>query len=240
MSSISTRWEVAEPRRPWRTSNQLRRLSASGSAASAPVRTCELRPRMGELIPGVIVEQVAGREGGVEVDDMDVAAGDHLQLRVISPGAGDGRTECRSRDGLAVSHTGGDTVDQLGERLRDFATVHDGQRFRGEHAPCRPVGEVSAGQQHGVGGDAGPHRQLGVTEPDPPERSGQERRRFPDVAGNDVDQRLRPCRAGVLVRVESRCPGALEEVSSLRSVTGDELGPSRFQKALSCAFRGRS
>jgi hypothetical protein len=167
---------------------------------------------------------------------MDVAAGDYLELRVVRPGAGHGRTQHRRGDGLPISHTGGDTVDQLCEWLSDFATIHDGQRFSGDRASCGLVDEVSAGEQDGVAGDAAPHGQLGVTEPDPRERSGQERRRFPEVAGNDVDQRLRPCRVGVMVGAESLRPGAFEEFSSLRTVTGGELGPSRLQVALGCSF----
>ena len=110
-SSISARCDAADPRRPWRTSSQLRKLSASGSAASAPVARGELRPRVGEVVPGPVVEDVDRREDGVEVHDMDVAAGDRLEPCLILGRAGHGRAQHRHRRACSPVKPRGDAGD---------------------------------------------------------------------------------------------------------------------------------
>ena len=197
----------------WRTSNQLRTLSASGSAASAPVRTCELRPRMGELIPGLIVEQVAGREDGVEVHDMDVAAGDHLELRLVSHGAGHGRTDasvataCPSATRAATPLTSCASGSRTSQRSMTANVSAAIVRRVGSSTRCPPASRTAwAATQDPTANSVSP----GPTG----ERSGQERRRFPEVAGNDVDQRLCPCRVGVMVGAE---PSALARSRSSRA-----------------------
>ena len=64
------------------------------------------------------------------------------------------------------------------------------------------------------------------------ERAGQQRGRLPDVPGDDVDQRLRPCGVGVMFGAESARPGTIEDLAGLRPVTGDELGPRRLEEPL--------
>ena len=125
-----------------------------------------------------------------------------------------------------------DTGEQLRKWVPDVATIDDGQRARGDRAPCGLFDEVSTGERRGVGGDTRPDRDLGVAGPDARERAGQQRGGLPDVPGDDVDQRLRPCGVGVMFGAESARPGAIEDLAGLRPVTGDELGPRRLEEPL--------
>ena len=133
------------------------------------------------------------------------------------------------------SRDGGDTVDQLRSGSRTSATINDRQRFSGNRASCRLVDEASAGEQDGVGGDAGPtassvlpSQPAGAPRPGAPQ--------VPEVAGDDVDQRLRPCRVGVTVEPSPSALARSKKFASPRTVTGEELGPGRLHGALGCSL----
>ena len=70
-----------------------------------------------------IVEHVARGEDGVEVHDMDVAAGDRLEVRLVAPARVTAARSTGVATAVPISHTGGDTADQLREWLADFATI---------------------------------------------------------------------------------------------------------------------
>ena len=130
----------------------------------------------------------------------------------------------------------GQTCCETGEQLRkwvpDVASIDDCQRAGGDRVARGLFDEVSTGERRGVGGHTHPGRHLGVAGPDARERAGQQGRGLPDVPGDDVDQRLRPCGVGVMFVAESTRPGAIEDLSGLRPVTGDELGPRRLEEPL--------
>ncbi len=218
-SSISARWEAADPNRPWSTSSQLRKPSASGQCGERAGSAGELHPGVREIVPGPIVEDVGRGQDRVEVDDVDVAAGDRLEPCLVF-----GRAWTPRRAGSAsrrrfIGQAGGDAADQLREWVADGATIGDRQRACGDRAPCRRFDEVPAGERGGAGGDTGADRELGVAGLDARERAGQQRRGLSDVAGDDVDQRLRPRRVGLVFGPESARPGAIEDLAGLPPVT---------------------
>ena len=120
---------------------------------------------MGEVVPGPVVERVDSGEDGVEVHDMDVAAGNRLEACLISGRAGHGRGQDRHRR-VFTGQARGDTGEQLRKWVPDAATIDDCQRAGGDRAPCGLVDEVSTGERRGVGGDTRPGRRLGVAGPD--------------------------------------------------------------------------
>ena len=209
-SSISARCDAADPRRPWRTSSQLRKLSASGSAASAPVARASCTHCMGEVVPGPVVEDCRQpRQDGVEVHDMDVAAGDRLR-GVLDLGP----RWSRPRAGLDIAavFTGQHArryrrpASQVGSAMSQRSmTVSVPAAIA---APCGLFDEVATGERRGVGGDTRAGRRARCrSAPIRGQRAGQQRRGLPDVPGDDVDQRLGPCGVGVDVRRRVRSPG---------------------------------
>ena len=119
---------------------------------------------------------------------------------------------------MFIGQTGGDAADQLRERVADGATIGDCQRACSDRAPCGLFDEVPTGERGRVGGDTGADRELGVARLDPRKHAGQQRRWLADVPGDDVDQRLGPCRVGLMFGPESVRPGAIEDLAGLPAV----------------------
>ena len=98
--------------------------------------------------------------------------------------------------------------------------------------PSRRLDEVPAGERGGAGGDTGADRELDVAGLDEFERAGQQRRRLPDVPGDDVDQRLRPRRAGLVFGAKSARTGPIEDLAGLPQVPHDHLCAGRLEQPL--------
>ena len=126
----------------------------------------------------------------------------------------------------------GDTADELREWVVDVATIGDCDHACGDRAPCLRFDEVAAGERGGAGGDRGAGRELDVAGLDELERAGQQRRRLPDVPGDDVDQRFRPRRAGLVFSAKSARTGPIEDLAGLPQVPHHHLGAGRLEQPL--------
>ena len=133
----------------------------------------------------------------------------------------------------------GDTGDERRDRVRDTAAICNRDRAGGDRASGWLVDQIGTGEGHEVGGDAGADRQLGVVGLDSLEGGGQLGDGLAHVPGNDVDQRLGPCRVRLMSSCEAVPLGAAEHVVRLRATSGDELCSSRLEEPLRSPFAVR-
>ena len=148
-SSISARCDAADPKRPWRTVEPAAQAQRERERRERTDPSGEQRPAIGEIAPGMIIEDVCRGQDRVEVHDMDMAPGDCLEMGLVACRVGDGRAECLVRGAALLAQHGGKAHHDRGDRLREIATYGDVPRRRGDGMARRLRDQMATSERGG-------------------------------------------------------------------------------------------